>query len=89
MGRSAKLHKRSQKKSSTGSASGPRAPSTKQAAIAVSVQGQKKRSVAKVKVFKNRGRDAEGPVLGGADYVDLMLGSRRKAREEAGKLREE
>lgn len=27
-----------------------------------------------------------GPVLGGADYVALMMGGRRKAREEPGKL---
>lgn len=29
---------------------------------------------------------SEVGVLGGADYVSLMMGSRRKAREEAGKL---
>jgi hypothetical protein len=34
---------------------------------------------------KGRGK-GEGPVLGGADYVELMMGGRRKARQEAEKL---
>lgn len=28
----------------------------------------------------------QGHVLGGADYVDLMMGSRKRARQEAAKL---
>ncbi|KAI0284031.1 hypothetical protein BGY98DRAFT_950076, partial [Russula aff. rugulosa BPL654] len=32
------------------------------------------------------GGHGHGPVLGGADYVDIMMGSRRRAREEALKL---
>ncbi|EIM86121.1 uncharacterized protein STEHIDRAFT_111654 [Stereum hirsutum FP-91666 SS1] len=32
------------------------------------------------------GDGGEGHILGGADYVTLMMGSRRKAREEAKKL---
>lgn len=32
------------------------------------------------------GDGGEGYILGGADYVTLMMGSRRKAREEAKKL---
>jgi len=36
---------------------------------------------------KGAGRSQKGEsVLGGADYVSLMMGSRRKAREEAEKL---
>lgn len=31
------------------------------------------------------GKGSDG-ILGGADYVSLMMGSRRKAREEARKL---
>ena len=40
---------------------------------------------AKASVTK-RAPGQEGHVLGGADYVELMMGSRRKAREEAKKL---
>lgn len=36
-----------------------------------------------------KGGKNEGPVLGGADYVTLMMGGRRKAREEAIKLPED
>lgn len=36
---------------------------------------------------KDLPRDAKGRVLGGVDYVNLMMGGRRKAREEAEKLR--
>jgi hypothetical protein len=46
---------------------------------------QKKKSGLKAKAYKRK-PDAEGHVLGGADYVELMMGSRRKAREEAAKL---
>lgn len=30
--------------------------------------------------------DKSGPVLGGADYVSVMMGGRRKAKEEIAKL---
>jgi hypothetical protein len=33
-----------------------------------------------------KGGSSDGHVLGGADYVDLHMGSRRRAREEAAKL---
>ena len=32
------------------------------------------------------GSGSDGRVLGGADYVELMMGGRRKAKEEAMKL---
>ena len=41
---------------------------------------------AKAKASAKRRDGAEGHVLGGADYVELLMGSRRKAREEAAKL---
>ncbi|KAJ7132981.1 hypothetical protein C8R46DRAFT_1235524 [Mycena filopes] len=31
-------------------------------------------------------KGGQGHVLGGADYVDLMMGSRKKAQKEAAKL---
>jgi hypothetical protein len=31
-------------------------------------------------------KPSDGPVLGGADYVTIAMGGRRKAREEATKL---
>ena len=39
----------------------------------------------KAKASKHK-REGDGPVLGGADYVELMFGSRRRAAEEAAKL---
>ena len=35
---------------------------------------------------RRREGERDGPVLGGADYVELMLGGRRKAAAEAAKL---
>ncbi|CCM03333.1 uncharacterized protein FIBRA_05462 [Fibroporia radiculosa] len=72
--------------STSAAASAPR-PATKPSDVSTSAaQEQKKRAGLKAKVGKRRKDDAEGPVLGGADYVDLMLGGRRKAMEEATKL---
>lgn len=34
----------------------------------------------------NRKPGSEGHVLGGADYVDIMMGGRRRARQAATKL---
>ncbi len=50
---------------------------------------QRKRAGLKDKARASGARRREGddgPVLGGADYVELMLGSRRKAAAEAAKL---
>ncbi|KAI0755366.1 hypothetical protein C8Q80DRAFT_1266833 [Daedaleopsis nitida] len=90
MGRSAKFLKRQNKKttSTTRPVSQHTAVPTPKKAIATStIQEQKKRAglKEKAKASKHR-RDGDGPVLGGADYVELMLGSRRKAAVEATKL---
>ena len=49
----------------------------------------KKRAGLKEKTANTKSlpRDAQGRVLGGVDYVNLMMGGRRRAREEAEKLR--
>jgi hypothetical protein len=48
---------------------------------------KKKAGLKKKAATKNTGSEgAGGHVLGGADYVGLMMGSRKKAREEAAKL---
>ncbi|KAI0771109.1 hypothetical protein BD413DRAFT_476290 [Trametes elegans] len=90
MGRSAKFHKRPKKTTSTAGSSTAPAPHTptpkpKAAVSAQTPQEQKKRAGLKAKAGKHK-RAGDGPVLGGADYVGLMLGGRRKAREEAAKL---
>ncbi|KAI0051107.1 hypothetical protein FA95DRAFT_1554925 [Auriscalpium vulgare] len=77
MGRSAKLHKRN-KMNSTPAAGGH----IEQAAT---VGAAKKKAVLKAR-SASRKPGAEGHVLGGADYVDIMLGGRRRAREAAQKL---
>ena len=46
---------------------------------------QKKKAGLKAKAARRKG-PSEGHVLGGADYVELLMGSRKKAREEAAKL---
>ena len=40
---------------------------------------------AKAAAYKRK-PGAEGPVLGGADYVGAMFGGRKRAREEAEKM---
>lgn len=49
------------------------------------LQNAKKKSNLKDKTRTTR-KDHDGPVLEGVDYVSLMMGGRRKAKEEAGKL---
>ncbi|KZT67149.1 hypothetical protein DAEQUDRAFT_767382 [Daedalea quercina L-15889] len=87
MGRSAKFHKKPPKKTSSGGTSTATVSHTtpRPTASAPTPQEQKKRVGLKAKAVKRR-KHAEGPVLGGADYVDLMLGGRRKAMVEASKL---
>ncbi|KXN81783.1 hypothetical protein AN958_03709 [Leucoagaricus sp. SymC.cos] len=82
MGKSAKLHKRVPKKlkSSAQSSSGPTSTPQTQA------RNSQKKATRKAKAANTKGDKNEGPVLGGADYVTLMMGSRQKAREEATKL---
>jgi len=51
------------------------------------VQSAKKRSTLKGKATKDKNSSNTGDgVLGGADYVSLLMGGRRKAKEEAQKL---
>ncbi|KIL62059.1 hypothetical protein M378DRAFT_808275 [Amanita muscaria Koide BX008] len=92
MGRSAKVHKRIPKKlkSAVSSAAGSSANPQKSASAPPQSKAQdaKKRAGLKAKASKNK--KSSGPtgsgVLGDADYVSLMMGGRRKAREEAEKL---
>ncbi|PPQ65389.1 hypothetical protein CVT26_000014 [Gymnopilus dilepis] len=84
MGKSAKLHKRVKKvKSSTStSASSNTAAGS---SSATQVQAAKKRSKLKAKAAKGSSSSEKG-VLGGADYLTLLEGSRKKIAEEAKKL---
>lgn len=65
------------------SANKPSATSTSASAAAASA---KKRGLKAKAVSTKRGPGQEGHVLGGADYVNLMMGSRKRAKEEAMKL---
>jgi len=82
MGRSAKVHKRPNKKTALSGSSGPSHSRAQQ----TQVQTSKKKAGLKDKTKGKGTVKAEGGVLGGADYVSLMMGGRRKARQEAGKL---
>jgi len=93
MGRSAKLRKRVPKKlkATTSSSSAPSTPSTTPNPSQSKAQTAKRRADLKAKAAKAKpsasaSGQKEGHVLGGADYVSLLLGGRRKAREEAEKL---
>ncbi|KAI0769824.1 hypothetical protein C8Q74DRAFT_1369083 [Fomes fomentarius] len=96
MGRSAKFHKRQQKKTTSSAGSGstsrslqaiaPLKPAPKPAASAPTAKEQKKHAGLKAKASRHKRAEGDGPVLGGADYVTLMLGGRRRAAEEAAKL---
>jgi len=84
MGKSAKLHKRVSKKlkSNISTTTTPTASSSR-----TQVDLAKKRSSLKEKVKKDKtSASSRGGVLGDADYVSLMMGGRKKAREEAKKL---
>ncbi|KAH9924852.1 uncharacterized protein B0H18DRAFT_877504 [Fomitopsis serialis] len=87
MGRSAKFHKKPPKKATNGSTSTTTVSHTpsKPAASVSTPQEQRKRVGLKAKAGKRR-KDAEGPVLGGADYIGVMFGGRRKAIVETAKL---
>jgi hypothetical protein len=53
--------------------------------VQATVAEAKKKASAKKKAATPR-KNAEGPVLGGADYVTIAMGGRRKAHAEAKKL---
>ncbi|GLB38236.1 hypothetical protein LshimejAT787_0501010 [Lyophyllum shimeji] len=78
MGKSAKLHKRVKKVKSGASstASAAAVASTPQA----QAQAAKKKSTLKGKNAKSGSGSSKNGLLGGADYVELMMGSRKKAR---------
>ncbi|KAF8270829.1 hypothetical protein EI94DRAFT_704071 [Lactarius quietus] len=61
-------------------------PSSKPAPVAQASAAKKKASKGRAKRPRPSGTGGSGPVLGGADYVDILLGSRRREREEAQKL---
>ncbi|KIJ62616.1 hypothetical protein HYDPIDRAFT_114274 [Hydnomerulius pinastri MD-312] len=95
MGRSAKVHKRTKKTTTPSHAQRkPAAPEPKSksgiasADASSSVQSAKRRADLKAKVKAKPGaKTADGEhVLGGADYVTLLMGGRRRAAEEALKL---
>ncbi|KAF7298835.1 hypothetical protein MIND_00831200 [Mycena indigotica] len=80
MGKSAKLHKRTQKKTAK-TASNPGATVVNKPHA--QAQTAKKKAVLKQ---GQKSKASTSHVLGGADYVDLMMGSRKRAREEAARL---
>ncbi|KAN0123458.1 hypothetical protein V8E52_002790 [Russula decolorans] len=97
MGKSAKIHKRTKKQTSNAGTS--TTPTSKPAAVhtaaaaaaAASVSSAAKKAKLKkgnkrVKLRSTATGATGGHVLGGADYVDIMMGSRRRGREEALKL---
>jgi hypothetical protein len=55
----------------------------------ISVQTAKKKATLKDKVGKGKAAHAPKGLLGDADYVTLMMGGRRKAKQEAEKLVEQ
>ncbi|KAG2037760.1 hypothetical protein BDR03DRAFT_1091589 [Suillus americanus] len=95
MGRNAKLHKRIKKKTATSSAShqGPSSGSLSAANtltphVSSQVQAARKRAdlKSKSKSQPSSNKPTGEHVLGGADYVTLLMGGRKKAAEEALKL---
>ncbi|KAF7795360.1 hypothetical protein EIP86_006517 [Pleurotus ostreatoroseus] len=79
MGRNAKFLKKVKKTTSSGS------QNNNKPVAAPAPAEQKKKAGLKAKAYKRK-PGSEGHVLGGADYVDLMMGGRRKAKGEAAKL---
>ncbi|KAG8697337.1 hypothetical protein FRC09_007932 [Ceratobasidium sp. 395] len=83
MGKSAKLHKRKGKTTSSlaTQSKSQTNPSTSQPQANKVTESKKKAQKPKAGP-----KTREGHVLGGADYVTLMMGGRAKARQEALKL---
>ncbi|KAF8798928.1 hypothetical protein BYT27DRAFT_7202655 [Phlegmacium glaucopus] len=91
MGKSAKVHKRVSKKMKSNTTSSSTVVTTLNAtssSVRPQVQAAKKRASLKEKTAKEKGpgKSKSNGVLGGADYVTLLMGGRRKADEEAKKL---
>ncbi|KAA1469795.1 hypothetical protein DENSPDRAFT_879215 [Dentipellis sp. KUC8613] len=83
MGRSAKMHKRAPKKATSGTTS---SGANRGEHTAAAAQAKKKAGLKEKAVKLRKPGSSDEPVLGGADYVDIMMGGRRKAREAAKKL---
>ncbi|KAJ7643951.1 hypothetical protein FB45DRAFT_896503 [Roridomyces roridus] len=87
MGKSAKLHKRPKnlKKAST---SNTAAAVVSSGGAQAQAQNSRKKAGLKQKATP-KGSESQGHVLGGADYVSLMMGGRKRAKAEAAKLPQE
>ncbi|KAI0087053.1 hypothetical protein BDY19DRAFT_995472 [Irpex rosettiformis] len=85
MGRNAKFLKKVKKTTASqhSSTSTSQKPSASQPVVPIAEQ--KKKAGLKAKAYKRK-PGSTGHVLGGADYVELMMGSRRNAMKEAAKL---
>ncbi|KAF9483519.1 hypothetical protein BDN70DRAFT_827540 [Pholiota conissans] len=86
MGKSAKLHKRVPKKLKSSSSIAANTSNVTATSSRTQIESAKKRSTLKQKSGSGFTKSGNGPILGGADYVSLLMGSRRKVREEAKKL---
>ncbi|KAH8114331.1 hypothetical protein DFH11DRAFT_205233 [Phellopilus nigrolimitatus] len=87
MGCSAKLHKRVKKTASSVSQVPNAIMHAPKASTSASVNVKRRTGLKdKAAGVSVKRAQSDGPVLGGADYVEMMMGSRRKAREEARKL---
>ncbi|KIY44758.1 hypothetical protein FISHEDRAFT_50723 [Fistulina hepatica ATCC 64428] len=82
MGKSAKMCKRVPKKTTSSMSNQDSTPSS---VAETPVQRAAKKAALRSKAVSTGGK-REGHVLGGADYIDIMMGSRKRAREEAQKL---
>jgi len=63
-------------------------PNASSSSVRPQVQAAKKRASLKERTAKEKGpgKSKSNGVLGGADYVTLLMGGRRRASEEAKKL---
>lgn len=86
MGRNAKVHKRIKKK--TAASSGSLTGSNANTLVSSQVQATRRRAdlKSKSKSKPSSSKTTGEHVLGGADYVTLLMGGRKKAAEEALKL---
>ncbi|KIK69695.1 hypothetical protein GYMLUDRAFT_150836 [Collybiopsis luxurians FD-317 M1] len=86
MGRSAKVHKRVPKKLNSSSSVPAHQPTQKEQANQMQFSKRKASLKEKTRHPSGAPRKEGEHVLAGADYVTLLMGGRKKAREEAVKL---
>jgi hypothetical protein len=90
VGYSHPLTRPSQKKTASGASTALTTPPSKPTPVTAASAAKKKagtRNKGRAKRPRSSGAaGGSGPVLGGADYVDILLGSRRRQREEVQKL---